>query len=437
MFKIGDFSKLSRVSVKTLRYYDELGLLKPAHVDHFTGYRYYAIDQLPRLNRILALKDLGFSLEQTMRLLEGALVPAQLREILLMKQAELHQRVQDEQARLVRVEARLRLIEQEDTMLEYDVVLKRIEAQTVASARKVAPTFDYLHQFGREVHTALEQYGITPIAPSLNIYHHIGFLDRDMEIEVAAPMAAASSIDIPLPGGERITSQILPAVEVMACLTQQVTDGTIVHAYNAMGTWIQANGYRIAGPCREICRPLDQSDEAGAFLIEIQFPVERENRLEAAKAVLAPDDLTRLSERSRQALQFAKEEARAFRHAAISVRHLLLGLTRETNSFAAHILRDLGVTPDQARAVVTTLAASASALPHALALDEGGRHIFLLAAEEAKQRGHDYIGTEHILLALLREADPAIVMVLRRVGVSAEQVCARVEEVLRSQETGA
>jgi DNA-binding transcriptional MerR regulator len=96
VFKIGDFSKLSRVSVKTLRYYDELGLLKPAHVDHFTGYRFYSADQLPQLNRILALKDLGFSLEQTMRLLEGALVPTQMREILLMKQTELHQRVQVE-----------------------------------------------------------------------------------------------------------------------------------------------------------------------------------------------------------------------------------------------------------------------------------------------------------------------------------------------------
>src|SRR5690349_13499337 len=115
MFKIGDFSKLSRVSVKTLRYYDELGLLKPAHVDHFTGYRYYSADQLPQLNRILALKDLGFSLE-----------PTQMREILLMKQIELRQRVQDDQARLIRVEARLRLIEQEDTMPTYDVVLKRI-----------------------------------------------------------------------------------------------------------------------------------------------------------------------------------------------------------------------------------------------------------------------------------------------------------------------
>jgi DNA-binding transcriptional MerR regulator len=437
MFKIGDFSKLSRVSVKTLRYYDELGLLKPAHVDHFTGYRYYSADQLPQLNRILALKDLGFSLEQTMGLLEGALAPAQMREILRMKQAELHQHVQDEQARLARVEARLRWIEQENMMPIYDVVLKHIEAKTVVSARKVAPTFGEVHHFGREVHSVLQQQRITPIAPSLNIYHHMGFLDRDMEIEVAVPVAAESSIDLPLPSGARITSNVLPAIETMACLIQQVTDDTIAEAYNAMGMWIQSNGYRIVGPSREICQPLEQGQAAGAFLIEIQFPVELENRWESAKAVLAPDDLTRLTERSRQALQFAREEARAFRHSAIGVAHLLAGLVRETNSFAAYALGALGITLEQSRAGVTMLAASDSAQPNVLSLDEGSRRVFMLAAQEAKQHGHDYIGTEHILLALMREADPAIVSTLRSASVLPEQVRARVEEMLHARQTGA
>jgi DNA-binding transcriptional MerR regulator len=432
MFKIGDFAKLSCVSVKALRYYDELGLLKPAHVDHFTGYRYYSADQLLRLNRILALKDLGFSLEQTMRLLEGALAPAQMREILRMKQAELHQRVQDEQARLVRVEARLRLIEQENTMPEYDVVLKRIEAKAVASVRKVAPTFGEMHAFAREVHSALQQHGLTPSAPALNIYHHMGLLDRDMEIEVAVPIDAAGDLDIALPSGERITSQVLPAVQVMACLTQPVTDETIAEAYNAMGRWIQSNAYRIVGPSREICQPLDQGQQSGAFLIEIQFPVERENRLEAAKAVLAPHDLTRLTERSRQALQFARDEARTRQHPAISAAHLLVGLVREHNSFAAYALRDLGLTLDQARAAVAALGASDAALPHDLSLDTGGRRIFALAAEEATQHNHDYIGTEHMLLALMREADPAIVSVLRHANLSPEHVSARVEEMLRA-----
>jgi hypothetical protein len=265
----------------------------------------------------------------------------------------------------------------------------------------------------------------------------MGFLDRDMEIEVAVPIDIASMIDIAIPSGERITSQILPAVELMACLTRQITNETISSAYNTMGMWIQSNGYRIVGPSREICQPLDQSHEAGAFLIEIQFPVELEKRLETVKAVLAPQDLTRLSERSRQALQFASAETHALGHSAISVAHLLLGLLRENNSFAAHVLRDLGVTLDQVRGAVTALASSDTMLPHDVSLDEGSRRVFALAAQEARQHGHDYIGTEHILLALMREADPVIPVVLQHANVSPAQVSARVEEVLSTPETGA
>ena len=127
---------------------------------------------------------------------------------------------------------------------------------------------------------------------------------------------------------------------------------------------------------------------------------------------------------------------RAFHHAAIGVAHLFLGLTRESNSFAAHVLRDLGVTLDQARVTVAALATSDAVLPHDLSLDEGSRRVFLLAAEEAKQRGHDYIGTEHILLALLREADPAVMSTLQRASVLPEQVRARVEQTLRGQANG-
>lgn len=62
MLKIGEFSKLSRISVRMLRYYDKIGLLKPSEIDRFTDYRYYREDQLPTACRITALKDMGFSL---------------------------------------------------------------------------------------------------------------------------------------------------------------------------------------------------------------------------------------------------------------------------------------------------------------------------------------------------------------------------------------
>jgi len=81
VLKIGDFSKLAHVTVKTLRYYDELGLLKPVWSDRYSGYRFYSLEQLPRLNRILALKDLGFSLEQIRELLAEDLPPGRLRTL--------------------------------------------------------------------------------------------------------------------------------------------------------------------------------------------------------------------------------------------------------------------------------------------------------------------------------------------------------------------
>jgi DNA-binding transcriptional MerR regulator len=102
MFKIGDISKLSRVPVKTLRYYDEIGLLKPVAVDRFTRYRYYSIDQLPALYRIWGLKELGFSLEQVGQLLTGDLTPQQVRKMLEVRHSQVKHQIELERATLQR-----------------------------------------------------------------------------------------------------------------------------------------------------------------------------------------------------------------------------------------------------------------------------------------------------------------------------------------------
>src|SRR5215203_2296866 len=107
MFKIGDFSRFTRVSVKTLRHYDEMGLLRPRVVDRFTNYRYYSADQVPRLNQILALRELGFSLEQIGRLLEAGLSAEQLRGMFLGKRMEILERLREDEAQLGRVDAYL------------------------------------------------------------------------------------------------------------------------------------------------------------------------------------------------------------------------------------------------------------------------------------------------------------------------------------------
>ena len=131
--KIGEFSRVGQVSIATLRYYDQCGLLKPNALDPDTGYRYYTLDQLSRLNRILALKDFGFPLEQIAWLLEENLSLDQLQVMFTLKQAQTKHMIEIEQARLARIAARLRQIEQEGIMPAYEVLLKQVDPLLVAS----------------------------------------------------------------------------------------------------------------------------------------------------------------------------------------------------------------------------------------------------------------------------------------------------------------
>lgn len=271
MLKIGDFSKLSRVTIKTLRFYDELGLLKPADVDRFTGYRYYTVDQLPRLNRILALKDLGFALEHIAQIVNDGVSPEQLRGMLRLRQAEQHQRVQEEQERLARVETRLRQIEMETTMSKYDVILKPVEPLRVASIRAVIPAYKEQAELWQELYGALGPQHTQFTGPCLSIYHDEEYKERDVDTQACQPVSAAVKAQ------GRMAVHELPAAQ-MACAVHHGPFATITQAYNAVVAWIEANNYRVVGPAREIY--LRSPTAAGEqndpdCLTEIQFPVEK------------------------------------------------------------------------------------------------------------------------------------------------------------------
>ena len=270
MFKIGDFSRLSQVSVKALRYYDEIGLLKPARVDRFTGYRYYSADQLPRLNRILALKDLGFSLEQIARLLDEELTPDQLRGMLRMKRAEIEQQLEAERERLARVEARLRQIEQEGKMPAYEVVLKRVDPIGVAAVRDVIPTYGDVSRLFGEIFACLGRKRVRPSGPPMAIYYDPEYRERDADVEAAVPVSE------PVTDGERVTFRELPGVEVMASVVHEGSYDTIGEAYSTLMRWIEENGYRIAGHSREVyMRGPGEGIDPAHYVTEVQIPVEK------------------------------------------------------------------------------------------------------------------------------------------------------------------
>jgi DNA-binding transcriptional MerR regulator len=271
MIKIGNFARLSQVSVVTLRYYDEMDLLKPVKVDTFTGYRFYAADQLPRLNRILALKDLGFSLEQIKLMLTDGLTLEQLRGMLTMQRSEVEKRLADEQERLRRIEARLRQIELEDKMPKYDVVLKTTPAMLVASRRVTIPTNDqvpqYLGDAYREVYGYVHEQGAKDTGPCFALWHSPSDVYENEDAEAIVP------IDRRLKGTDRVKVYELPSTQVAAVVHHgNFEDFTQGHA--AILEWIDANGYQIVGPYREIYIKHDKG-ELSDSTTEVQFTVEK------------------------------------------------------------------------------------------------------------------------------------------------------------------
>jgi DNA-binding transcriptional MerR regulator len=279
MFRIGDFSQLGQVSIRTLRLYDEMNLLKPAQIDKFTGYRYYSIEQLPRLNRILALKDLGLSLDQIGDLLKRDLPPDQLRGMLMLKQAEMEQEMQAMQAQMRRVEARLKQIEREGQPSPYEIVIKSVEAQTIASCRKRVPDLaamvDYRCAMYRTLYRWLADNDITPQEHELAIYTNAEYVETDIDMELATPVDPRTLKSTPPP--DIITIRELPAVDTLASVIHKGDMWDIGQAMAALYSWIGSHGYVSAGPYRELhlfWRELEVADDAFRnIVIEVQIPI--------------------------------------------------------------------------------------------------------------------------------------------------------------------
>jgi effector-binding domain-containing protein len=271
MFKIGDFSRLTLVTVKALRYYDEIGLLKPVKVDQFTGYRYYSAEQLPRLNYILALKDLGLSLEDIALLMQDSLSPAQIRDIFILKKAELAQRVTDEQKQLERVEKLLIHLEQEGKMSDYQVALKKLEPMLIASVRDTLPTYGACGPLFGEIYKYLaKKLVFKPAGPPLMLIHDPEYKEKDVDVEIGVPIAKA------VKGSDRVKVYELPAAPEAACTVYKGAYSGINAGYQALLIWCEANGYQPLTPCREVyfTSPNDLEDQS-KNVTEIQFPVKK------------------------------------------------------------------------------------------------------------------------------------------------------------------
>jgi effector-binding domain-containing protein len=271
MFKIGDFARLNRVTVKTLRHYDSLGLLQPEKIDDFTGYRYYSASQMPRLNRILALKDVCFSLEEITFILNKSLNTEQIQTLLEIKHLEIAEKIQTEQERLSRVRNLLKTYKQEAYFMSYDIVLKEVEAIRVASLRDIIPSYSEQGQLWEELGEHIKKHGAKIVPPCMVMYHNPEYKEGSIDAEIVEPIVGE------LPETNRIKVRVIEAVKVMATVVHKGPYENLHLAYNAISKWIEDNSFEIVGPQRELyLKGYGDSNDQNEFITEIQCPVKKQ-----------------------------------------------------------------------------------------------------------------------------------------------------------------
>ncbi len=271
MFRIGDFSRITYVPITQLRYYDEIGLFKPAHIDADSGYRYYSAEQIPRLNRILALRDLGLSLEQVARLLDDQITSEEIRGMLMLRKAQIEQSLRDEITRLNQVEVRLAQIEQEGAPYPIDVVLKSLPPQTVIARREVLKSYDPV---------------IATMQRALRLLPDTRRFSGVPLSVMYSPEYSADSYDLlygfvthsgspPPEFSQQLGMSIreLPGVEQTATAVFTASWSNVGLGYQLIASWIESHGYTLAGPVRELYLHLEADTDLPSNVTEFQFPV--------------------------------------------------------------------------------------------------------------------------------------------------------------------
>ena len=266
MYQIGLFSKINRITTKTLRHYDEIGLFKPEHVDYITGYRYYTSEQLPRLHRILALRQLGLSLTDIKEILEN---PGNTEMLLKLKKKELTDHINEEKQKLSLIDTWLEIINGEKTM-KYTAIIKELPAVTVASMRTVAPSYDAYFKLIPPMGDEMRRQGAICAEPAycFNIYHDGEYKEKDIDIEVCEAVVQQRE------DSEMVKYKQIKRVPSAVCVLHKGSYSGLRAAYAFTFQWIKDNGYELDGLPREsYIDGIWNRENEDDWLTEIQIPV--------------------------------------------------------------------------------------------------------------------------------------------------------------------
>ena len=268
MFKIGDFSKLTCVSIRMLRYYDEIDLLKPAWVDLSTGYRFYSAKQIPILNKIIGLRDVGFLVAEIASILSDDSNYVTMLDRLEQRKAKIADVIINENEKLKKIEKMINCIDKEEEAMNYEVVIKSIPVCRVISLRDTITSYNNEYLLWEKLGQFIKKNKIKCDAMWFAIYHDRVYREADIDVEVAVAVFDLQD------DREGFTFRETEPVIAMAVMMIPGPFVNLPPAYNYLAGWIEENNYEISGSFRQICHkgPWNE-EEQDNYLTEIQIPV--------------------------------------------------------------------------------------------------------------------------------------------------------------------
>lgn len=268
MLKIGEFSKLSRVSIRMLRHYDDIGLLKPAEIDEFSGYRYYCPEQLPVIGRITALRDMGFQLADIITILEIYDDREELDTYLEKRQIELKKMSE-------KVEYQMRLLDtarnrlRKEQNMSYNVSIKTIPERYAATVHMTIPRYEDEGMVWQILNEETGPLNIIPAEPCLVAAEYLDDEYKEKDVELIAWKTVRGTY----PDTEHVKFKMLPAVKAASCMVkggyEQMPD-----VYGAVIAWVNENGYEYGGSMFNIYHVSPhETDNPDEFVTEVCYTV--------------------------------------------------------------------------------------------------------------------------------------------------------------------
>lgn len=262
LYKIGMFAQMNHVTVKTLHFYEDQGLLLPAFVDEENGYRYYTMDQMAVLHQITALKQAGFKL-QDIKMLQNGTRPSTL---LQKKKIELMEQIAALTKQLAMIED---YMAGSDSLLETSVLVKTIPPVTVASMQRRIPSYDALFEMMPAMGAEMERLGCECALPEYCFTHYLepGYKEESILIETCeAVIEKKEDTDF-------IKFKDFPEIQA-SCIYHKGSYRHFSRSYSTLLRFIEENGYEICGNIRDnYIDGIWNKDSEEEWLSEIQIPV--------------------------------------------------------------------------------------------------------------------------------------------------------------------